>query len=109
MNSPVTAVHPRSAGPSRPWPTRNPDRRTGPLLVAAGESALVVAIGAALGVVVTLPPPAGLASGLSQSTSSDVSLHLNSGAITTAVIGTLLAAVPAGIGVTAKTVRRRAV
>ncbi|MFD7491084.1 ABC transporter permease [Streptomyces sp. NPDC059832] len=78
------------------------------LLLAAGESALVVAIGAALGVVVTLPPLAGLASGLSQATSSDVSLHLNTGAITTAVLGTLLVAVPAGIAVTARTVRRRA-
>jgi putative ABC transport system permease protein len=78
------------------------------LLISAGETALVIAVGAALGVLVTLAPLAGMAAGLSETTSSDVSLHLNTGAVTTAVAGTLLAAVVAGIAVTTKTLRRRA-
>ncbi|WP_055714262.1 ABC transporter permease [Streptomyces torulosus] len=78
------------------------------LLISAGETALVVALGAALGVLVTLAPLAGMAAGLSETTSSDVSLHLNTGAIATAVAGTLLAAVVAGIAVTTKTMRRQA-
>ncbi|MFI6062620.1 ABC transporter permease [Streptomyces sp. NPDC051286] len=78
------------------------------LLFSAGETVLVIVIGAALGVLVTLPPLAGMASGLSQATSSDVGLHLSTGTLTTAIVGTLLAAVVAGIGVTAKTLRRHA-
>ncbi|MFD7232638.1 ABC transporter permease [Streptomyces sp. NPDC059881] len=78
------------------------------LLISAGETALVIAVGAALGVLATLAPLAGMAAGLSQATSSDVSLHLNTGAIATAVVATLLAAVVAGIAVTARTMRRQA-
>lgn len=78
------------------------------LLVSVGETSLVIVIGAALGILVTLPPLAGMASGLSQATSSDVSLHLSTGTLTTAVIGTLVAAVLAGVAVTAKTLRRHA-
>jgi putative ABC transport system permease protein len=78
------------------------------LLISAGETVLVIAIGAALGVLVTLAPLAGMAAGLSEATSSDVSLRLNTGAIATAVVGTLLAAVVAGIAVTRKTLRRQA-
>ncbi|MFF3288914.1 ABC transporter permease [Streptomyces sp. NPDC003023] len=78
------------------------------LFTSAGETTLVIVIGAALGVLVTLPPLAGMAAGLSEATSSDVGLHLNSGAIVTAVIGTLAAAVLAGIAVTSKTLKRRA-
>ncbi|WP_237773088.1 ABC transporter permease [Streptomyces luteocolor] len=77
------------------------------LLCSAGETALVVAVGAALGILVTLPPLAGMASGLSQATASDVSLHLNAGVVTAAVLGTLLAAVPAALVVNARTMRRR--
>ncbi|KQW16636.1 ABC transporter permease [Streptomyces sp. Root369] len=79
------------------------------LLVSVGETSLVIVIGAALGILVTLPPLAGMASGLSQATSSDVSLHLSTGTLTTAVLGTLVAAVLAGLAVTAKTLRRQAV
>lgn len=75
------------------------------LLVSVGETSLVIVIGAALGILVTLPPLAGMASGLSQATSSDVSLHLSTGTLTSAVIGTLVAAVLAGLTVTAKTLR----
>ncbi|MGW1774699.1 FtsX-like permease family protein [Streptomyces sp. NPDC002104] len=70
------------------------------LLLSVGESATVVIAGAALGILVTLPPLAGMASGLSQATSSDVGLTLNTGAITWAVIATLLAAITAGVTVT---------
>ncbi|MFE7960819.1 ABC transporter permease [Streptomyces sp. NPDC057413] len=77
------------------------------LFTSVGETTLVVAIGAALGVLVTLPPLAGMAAGLSEATSSDVSLRLNFGTIVTAVLGTLAAAVLAGIAVTAKTLKRQ--
>ncbi|MEU8988737.1 ABC transporter permease [Streptomyces sp. NPDC048558] len=77
------------------------------LLVSVGETSLVIVIGAALGILVTLPPLAGMASGLSQATSSDVSLHLSTGTLAVAVIGTLVAAVLAGLAVTAKTLRSR--
>ncbi|MEU2118493.1 FtsX-like permease family protein [Streptomyces sp. NPDC016459] len=76
--------------------------------LAAGETAVLVAVGAGLGVLVTLPPLAGMASGLSQATSSDVGLHLNNGAVLTAIIGTLVAAVLAGVLVTGKTLRKTA-
>nr|BFD88146.1 ABC transporter permease [Streptomyces sp. Xyl84] len=78
------------------------------LWVSAGETALLIVIGAALGVLVTLPPLAGMASGLSQATSSDVSLRVDAGALKTAVAATLLAAVPVGVAVTAKTLRGQA-
>ncbi|MFI6376521.1 ABC transporter permease [Streptomyces sp. NPDC050546] len=77
------------------------------LLIAAGETVLVIAVGAALGVLVTLAPLAGMAAGLSEATSSDVGLRLDTGAIATAVVGTLLAAVVAGIAVTSRTLRRQ--
>ncbi|MFJ8852594.1 hypothetical protein [Streptomyces sp. NPDC102437] len=76
--------------------------------LAAGETALLVAVGAGLGALVTLPPLAGMASGLSQATSSDVGLHLNFGAIAMAVTGTLAAAVLAGMMVTGRTLRKSA-
>ncbi|MFD3328755.1 FtsX-like permease family protein [Streptomyces sp. NPDC058701] len=77
------------------------------LLLSVGETTMVVIVGATLGVLVTLPPLAGMASGLSQATSSDVGLHLNTGAITLAIVGTLLTAVTAGAAVTWKTMRKQ--
>ncbi|MFF4015168.1 ABC transporter permease [Streptomyces sp. NPDC001843] len=77
------------------------------LFTSAGETTLVVVIGAALGVLVPLPPLAGMAAGLSEATSSDVSLHLNAGTVVTSVIGTLTAAVLAGMAVTARTLKRQ--
>ncbi|MYW67339.1 FtsX-like permease family protein [Streptomyces sp. SID8379] len=77
------------------------------LLASAGESALVVTIGTVLGVAVTLPPLMGMASGLSQVTSSDVGLHLNTGTLTTAATVTLLTAVASGLAVTARTLRKQ--
>ncbi|WP_425826882.1 ABC transporter permease [Streptomyces fractus] len=78
------------------------------LFASAGETALVIAIGATLGVLVTLPPLAGMAAGLSESTSSDVGLRLNAGVVAAAIIGTLVAALLAGAAVTSKTLKRRA-
>ncbi|MFJ5292965.1 ABC transporter permease [Streptomyces sp. NPDC088348] len=77
------------------------------LFTSAGETALVVVIGAALGVLVTLPPLAGMAAGLSEATSSDVGLHLNSGVVAAAIIGTLVAALFAGVAVTSKSLKRQ--
>lgn len=48
-----------------------------------------------------------MASGLSQATSTDVSLHLNAPVIVAAVLGTLLAAVAAGVLVTSRTLRKQ--
>ncbi|WP_418955261.1 FtsX-like permease family protein [Streptomyces tritici] len=76
------------------------------LLLSAGETALIVTVGAALGLLVPLAPLAGMASGLAESTSSDVTLHLNAATLATAVAGTLLAAVTAGLAVTTRTLRR---
>ncbi len=78
------------------------------LLFSVGETSLVVAVGAALGVLVTLPPLAGMASGLSQATSADVGLHLNGGTVTGAIIGSLLLAVTASAAVTWRTMSREA-
>ncbi|MFD8569125.1 FtsX-like permease family protein [Streptomyces sp. NPDC059639] len=77
------------------------------LLASAGETVLVVATGAVLGVAVTLPPLLGMASGLSQATSSDVGLHLNPATLMAAVTGTLLAALISGLTVTRRTLRRQ--
>ncbi|MYT73407.1 MULTISPECIES: ABC transporter permease [unclassified Streptomyces] len=78
------------------------------LLTAMGETFLIIVIGAAFGVLVTLPPLAGMASGLSQANSSGTGLHLSTGTLTIAILGTLVAAVLAGVAVTAKTLRRQA-
>lgn len=78
------------------------------LLLSVGETMTVVIVGAALGILVTLPPLAGMAAGLSQATSADVGVHLNTGVITTAIVGTLLTAVTAGAAVTWKTLRKQA-
>ncbi|WP_405943340.1 ABC transporter permease [Streptomyces sp. NBC_00932] len=78
------------------------------LFTSASESALVIVIGAALGVLVTLPPLAGMAAGLSEATSSDVGLHLNSGVVIVAIIGTVMAALLAGAAVTSRTLKRQA-
>ncbi|MFG2622826.1 FtsX-like permease family protein [Streptomyces sp. NPDC048507] len=77
------------------------------LLLAAGEAAMVVTVGAALGILVTLPPLAAMASGLSQATSADVGLHLDTAAVVRTVTGTLLAATAAAVTVTWRTLRSR--
>lgn len=75
------------------------------LRTAIGETVLVVAVGAALGILVTLAPLAGMASGLGQANSADVGLRLSTGTLAAVVLATLTAAVLAGAGVTARTLR----
>ncbi|AEV84472.1 macrolide ABC transporter permease [Actinoplanes sp. SE50] len=71
----------------------------------AGETALVAAIGITLGVLVTLPPLAGMASGLSQVTGTDVTIHLDAGTVTAAILGSLVTAVGAAVVVTWRVLR----
>ena len=78
------------------------------LLLAVTEAALVVATGSALGVLVTLGPLAGMASGLSQATSTEVGLHLNPPTIAAAVLGSLVLAITANVAITWQTMRRDA-
>ncbi|MCA1220696.1 ABC transporter permease [Streptomyces sp. 8L] len=78
------------------------------LLFSVGETTLVVAVGAALGVLVTLPPLAGMASGLSQANSTHVGLQLNLGTVAAAIVGSLLLAVTSSVAVTWRTMRRAA-
>ncbi|MET9360184.1 ABC transporter permease [Streptomyces sp. NPDC006632] len=75
------------------------------LLCSVVETALVVAVGAALGVLVSLGPLAGMASGLSQATSARVGLHLNLSAIAAVILGSLVLAVTANVAVTWRTLR----
>lgn len=79
------------------------------LMFSVAETSLVAGIGAALGVLVTLGPLAGMASGLSQATSTDVSLHLNPSTVATAIVGSLVLAVGASVAVTWRTMRRATV
>ncbi|MFE4055664.1 FtsX-like permease family protein [Streptomyces sp. NPDC059096] len=78
------------------------------LLFSAAETTLVVAVGAALGILVTLGPLAGMASGLSQATSTDIGPHLNLSTIAAVILGSLVAAVAASVVVTWRTMRREA-
>ncbi|WP_424217572.1 ABC transporter permease (plasmid) [Streptomyces sp. BI20] len=76
------------------------------LRIVAGETALLVLVGAGLGVLVTLPPLAGMASGLSQATSADVGTHLAAGTLALAVLGTLAVAVGVVLTVTRRGLAR---
>ncbi|MFF2330930.1 MULTISPECIES: FtsX-like permease family protein [unclassified Streptomyces] len=78
------------------------------LLFSVAETSLVVTVGAALGVLVTLGPLAGMASGLSQATSTEVGLHLNLPTIAAVVLGSLVPAIAASAVVTWRTMRREA-
>jgi putative ABC transport system permease protein len=77
------------------------------LLLSAAETTLVVTVGAALGVLVTLGPLAAMASGLSQTTSTDVGLQLDAATLTAVILGSLVLAVSASVLVTWRTVRDR--
>ncbi|MFJ9443513.1 FtsX-like permease family protein [Kitasatospora sp. NPDC101235] len=76
------------------------------VLLAAAEAALVTAIATVLGLLATLPPLAGLASGLSQSTGAPVTLHLDPAALTAVTCACLLLAGTTGAVVTWRSVRR---
>ncbi|WP_436740454.1 ABC transporter permease [Streptomyces sp. BBFR102] len=78
------------------------------LTCTVAETALVAGIGAALGVLVTLGPLAGMASGLSQATSTDVGLHLNVSTVASVIVGSIMLAVLASVFVTWRTMRREA-
>lgn len=72
-----------------------------------GETALISAIGIALGLLVTLPPLAGMASGLSQVTGTNVSIQLSPGVVTAAILGSLIMAIGASAAVTWRVLRPR--
>ncbi|MDX3227252.1 ABC transporter permease [Streptomyces sp. ME19-01-6] len=76
------------------------------LLFSVAETTLVTTVGAALGVLVPLGPLAGMASGLSQATSTDVGLHLNLSTVAWVIAGSLLLATAASVIVTWRTMRR---
>ncbi|QUW79121.1 FtsX-like permease family protein [Streptomyces mirabilis] len=78
------------------------------LVFSVAESSLVATIGAALGVLVTLGPLAGMASGLSQATATDVSLRLNPSMVASVVFGSIVLAIVASVAVTWRTMRREA-
>jgi putative ABC transport system permease protein len=59
------------------------------LRFTAIETGLLVAIGSVLGLLATLPALAGVASGLSAETGTRVTMHLNGGTLTWAVLGSL--------------------
>ncbi|WIM97877.1 FtsX-like permease family protein [Actinoplanes oblitus] len=74
----------------------------------AGETALTAAIGVVLGLLVTLPPLAGMAAGLSEVTGTDVSLRLSGGVVGAAILGSLFMAVAASVTATWRVLRPRA-
>ncbi|MFJ5102594.1 ABC transporter permease [Streptomyces sp. NPDC088554] len=78
------------------------------LMFTVAETALVAGIGAALGVLVTLGPLAGMASGLSQATATDVGLHLNVSTVASVIVGSIMLAILASVFVTWRTMRREA-
>ncbi|MER6910765.1 ABC transporter permease [Streptomyces sp. NPDC000594] len=78
------------------------------LCFAVGETALVVAVGAGLGLLVALPPLAGMAAGFSDATGTDVGLHLSGPVVVGASVGCLVLATGASALVTWWTMRRGA-
>lgn len=74
---------------------------------AAGETALVAAIGVLAGMLVPLLPLVGMASGLAQATSTDVGLHLDPVAPVAAGAACVALAVAASVVVTWRTARSR--
>ncbi|MFJ6382829.1 FtsX-like permease family protein [Kitasatospora sp. NPDC092039] len=76
------------------------------VLLAAAEAALVTAVATLLGLLATLPPLAGLASGLSQSTGAPVPLQLNPAALAAVTCACLLLASATSAVVTWRSLRR---
>lgn len=77
------------------------------LRFAVGETGLLVVIGSVLGLLATLPPLAGVASGLSAETATRVTMQLSGGALTWAVLGSLAMATAASAFVTWNVMRPR--
>lgn len=78
------------------------------LLCAAAETALVVTVGAVLGLLASLPPLAGMASGLAGATSTGVGLQVDGAAVTAVTAGCAALAVVSGVLVTWRLLRGRA-
>ncbi|MEU9098930.1 ABC transporter permease [Streptomyces sp. NPDC048361] len=76
------------------------------LMVSVAETFLVVTVYAALGILVTLAPLTAMASGLSQTTSAQVGLHLNPPTLAAVTLGSLTLATTATVAVTWRTMRR---
>ncbi|AJW41798.1 ABC transport system integral membrane protein [Rhodococcus sp. B7740] len=74
---------------------------------AVGETAAVVLIGAALGLIVTLPPLLAMAAGLSQVTETEVGLHIEWSTVLGVVGGCLVLATAATAVVTRRGLRAR--
>ena len=72
---------------------------------AVVETVTVVLIGAVLGTLVTLPPLAGMAIGLSRLTSTAVGLEVNWGTVAAVVVGSLALAIAATLAVTHRVLR----
>ncbi|NBE84781.1 ABC transporter permease [Micromonospora rubida] len=75
--------------------------------LAVSETGLLVLIGSVLGLLATLPALAGVASGLSAETGTQVTVHLNGGTLTWAVLGSLVMATAASAFVTWNVMRPR--
>ncbi|MBW6439766.1 ABC transporter permease [Actinoplanes hulinensis] len=75
--------------------------------LAVGETWLLVMIGSMLGLIATLPALAGVASGLSAETGTRVTMHLNRGTLTWAILGSLAIATAASALVTWTVARPR--
>ncbi|MFF2624933.1 FtsX-like permease family protein [Kitasatospora griseola] len=78
------------------------------LALTAAETALTVAIGAALGILAALPSLAATASGLAQATGARLGPQLHLPTLAAAVLGSLATAVAASTLTTWRTLRRRA-
>jgi putative ABC transport system permease protein len=74
---------------------------------AVGETGLLAAIGSVLGLLATVPSLAGVASGLSAETGIPVTVHLDGGTVTWAVLGSLAMATAASALVTWNVMRPR--
>ncbi|MDY7089368.1 MAG: ABC transporter permease, partial [Actinomycetota bacterium] len=77
------------------------------LRFSLGETGLLVIIGSALGLLATLPPLAGVASGLSAEVGAPVSMNLSGGTLAWAVLGSLAMATAASAFVTWNVMRPR--
>ncbi|WP_415971935.1 FtsX-like permease family protein [Rhodococcus sp. 077-4] len=77
------------------------------LAMAVGETAIVVAIGSVLGLIVTVPPLYGMAAGLSQVTGTEVGLHVAWPTVLSVVAGCSALALAATVAVTRRVLRER--
>lgn len=74
-----------------------------------GETLLLAGIGVAFGLLVMLPPLAGMAAGLSEVTGTTVTVQLDGAVVAAAIIGSLVMAAGASAAVTWRVLRPRTV